>query len=74
MEGDEVQSLGNFFMELAEDRALYNDYLTNPLETMRQRGISEELIGMVLQGDLHGLQRKFAKGDVTVICGTVIVG
>jgi hypothetical protein len=74
-----VQLLAQFFRELAENHELYNSYLTDPLQTMRDYGISEDLIAKVLQGDLRGLNRKFLEefadsGGVTFLFGTIVVG
>jgi hypothetical protein len=72
MNGDNAEILAGFFREMAENPALYNDYLTNPLKTMRDRKIPEDLIGAVLQGDLHRLNKLFADADTAVILGTLI--
>jgi hypothetical protein len=55
-----IDLLEQFFRELANNHALYNDYLTNPLQTMRTYGVDEDLIAAVLQGDLRQLNRRFA--------------
>jgi hypothetical protein len=77
-----VQLLAQFFRELAENHELYNNYLTDPLQTMRAYGIPEDLIGAVLQGDLRHLNRRFAEefagldqadsGGATFLFGTII--
>ena len=76
-----VQLLAQFFRELADNHALYNSYLNDPLQTMRDYGIPEDLIAKVLQGDLRGLNRKFGEefgqgdsGGVTFLFGTIVVG
>jgi len=67
------QELAEFFASLAENPALYNDYLTDPLKTMRSANLSEELIGAVLQGDLHHLNKKFSEEFAEVIIlGTIV--
>ena len=74
-EGDKggARQLAEFFSRLAEDRALYNDYLTDPLGTMRAANLSEDLIGAVLQGDLHHLNKKFSEEFAEVIIlGTIV--
>jgi hypothetical protein len=71
----DAQQLAEFFSRLAEDRALYNDYLTDPLGTMRSANLSEELIGAVLTGDLHHLNKKFTEEFAAVIIlGTIVCG
>ena len=77
MNGDgetgDARALAAFFSRLAEDHALYNDYLTDPLKTMRSANLSEELIGAVLQGDLHHLNKKFSEEFAEVIIlGTIV--
>ena len=76
MEGSGADELRRFFEELARNRKLYNDYLSNPLGTMRDQGISEDLIGLVLQGDLQALNNLFAQQAAggAVICGTIVSG
>ena len=78
MNGGEGNALGQFFMDMAEDHALYNDYLANPLETMRGRGIAEDLISAVLEGDLHHLHAHFRElqkdASTVVILGTIVRG
>ena len=75
--------LVKFFRELAEDHALYNTYLIDPLRVMRDRGIPEDLIGAVLEGDLHHLHGYFVErfgppemqadaGGVTFLFGTIV--
>lgn len=58
-----IDRLEQFFRELANNHALYNDYLTDPLKTMREYGdgIDEDLIAAVLQGDLRELNGRFAE-------------
>jgi hypothetical protein len=70
--GGDGEALASFFKALADDPGLYNDYFTNPLETMRKRGLSEEVIGAVLQGDLHHLNRLLRDQDTAFILGTLI--
>ena len=68
-----AQDLADFFARLAEDRALYNDYLTNPLAAMRSANLSEDLIGAVLEGDLHHLNKLFTEEFAQmVILGTIV--
>jgi hypothetical protein len=70
-----VRALAEFFGRLAEDSALYNNYVTDPVATMREAGISEDLIAAVLQGNLRKLNKLFAEdaGHV-VILGTIVRG
>lgn len=78
-----IDLLEQFFRELADNHQLYNNYLTNPLQTMRDYGIDEDLIAAVLQGDLRHLNKRFAmrhggeadqsdSGGVTFLFGTII--
>ena len=77
--------LVQFFRELAESHELYNSYLVDPLQVMRDRGIPEDLIGAVLEGDLHHLHGYFVEkfgpsevdqaadsGGVTFLFGTIV--
>jgi hypothetical protein len=72
------QEIRDFFTRLADDRALYNDYLDHPLKAMRAAGLSEEAIGFILQGDLSRINElvQGAQGDQAgapaVICGTIV--
>ena len=71
----DARALAEFFSRLAEDHALYNDYLTDPLGTMRSANLSEELIGAVLVGDLHHLNKQFSDEFAEVIIlGTIVRG
>jgi hypothetical protein len=73
---DDATVLAEFFARLAEDPALYNDYLTDPVATMRGARIPEDLIQAVLTGNLHKLNQLFAMQDAahTVILGTIVRG
>jgi hypothetical protein len=73
------QEIREFFIRLADDRALYNDYLDHPLKAMRAAGLSEEAIGLILQGDLSRInelvqaaQGEQADAASAVICGTIV--
>jgi len=69
------QQLAEFFASLAENPALYNDYLTNPLGALRAANISEDLISAVLAGDLHHLNKRFQEEFAqTIILGTIVRG
>ena len=57
------QELAEFFASLAENPALYNDYLTNPLGALRAANISEDLN--------KRFQEEFAQ---TIILGTIVRG
>jgi len=72
---DDAARLSEFFGRLAEDPALYNDYLTDPVATMRAAAIPEELISAVMQGNVKKLNKLFAQdsGHV-VILGTIVRG
>ena len=78
MNGGNGGALGQLFMDMAEDHALYNDFLANPLETMRNRGIEEDLISAVLEGDLHHLHMHFRElqedSSTIIIRGTIVRG
>lgn len=73
---DDAAALEGFFARLAEDDVLYNNYLTDPLATMRAAGIPEGLIAAVLQGNLRKLNELFAARDAggPVILGTIVRG
>jgi hypothetical protein len=64
--------LKKFFEDLAEDSALYNSYLRDPVATMREYGLDEETITAVMTGDLRGLN-SLLKGEA-IICGTIVQG
>ena len=72
---EDAGALADFFGRLAEDPALYNDYVTDPVATMRAASIPEDLIAAVLQGNLRKLNKLFAEdsGHV-VILGTIVRG
>jgi hypothetical protein len=63
-------ALKQFFEDLAADPRLYNDYLRDPVATMREYGLDEETIQAVMTGDLKGLNARL-KGE-SVICGTIV--
>jgi hypothetical protein len=72
---DKARRLADFFVRLAKDPALYNTYLEEPLETMRSEGLPEDLIELVLQGDLRSLTELFAaKEGPPIILGTIVRG
>lgn len=72
---DDAAALRDFFARLADDPALYNDYITDPVKTMREAGIPEDLIAAVLQGNLRKLNKLFAEDSATpVILGTIVRG
>ncbi len=69
------QELAEFFASLAENPALYNDYLVNPLAALRAANIAEDLINAVLTGDLHHLNKRFSEEFAQVIIlGTIVRG
>jgi hypothetical protein len=68
-----------FFTRLAEDQRLYNDYLDDPLKVMRDNDIPEDLITLILQGNLKKINRLLApptedSDHPAVICGTIVRG
>jgi hypothetical protein len=63
-------ALKKFFEDLAADPRLYNSYLRDPVETMREYGLDEETITAVMTGDLKGLNDRL-RGE-SVICGTIV--
>jgi hypothetical protein len=73
---DDAARLEEFFLELAENPGLYNNYLKSPVDTMRgYGGISEEAIGAVLRGDLVHINRLFAQkqdSGTRYLFGTII--
>jgi hypothetical protein len=72
---EDADALAEFFGRLAEDPALYNDYVTDPVATMRAAGIPEDLIAAVLQGNLRKLNKLFEEDSGrTVILGTIVRG
>lgn len=67
--------LGDFFTRLADDPAFYNDYLDEPLKTMRDAGIPEHLINTILTGNIKRLNDLFKQDETatsTFIFGTLI--
>jgi hypothetical protein len=73
----DTAALAEFFGRLAEDPALYNNYITDPVGTMRAATptITEDLIAAVLQGNLRKLSKSFARdSDSVVILGTIVRG
>ena len=73
---DDAAALAEFFARLADDPALYNDYMTDPVAAMRTANIPEDLIAAVLQGNLRKLNKLFASEDAAhvVILGTIVRG
>jgi hypothetical protein len=74
---DDADALADFFARLADDPALYNDYVTDPVATMRAASIPEDLIAAVIQGNLRKLNRLFASREDSghvVILGTIVRG
>ncbi len=72
---EDAGALADFFGRLAEDPALYNDYVTDPVATMRAASIPEDLIAAVLQGNLRKLNKLFAEdSEHVVILGTIVRG
>jgi hypothetical protein len=75
---DDAAALADFFARLADDPALYNDYITDPVATMRAASIPEDIIAAVLQGNLRKLNKLFASredaGGPVVILGTIVRG
>ena len=71
---EDADPLAEFFGRLAEDPALYNDYVTDPVATMRAASIPEDLIAAVLQGNLRKLNKLFADTGHAVILGTIVRG
>jgi hypothetical protein len=69
---DSGEALAKFFRELAKNRRQYNDYLRDPLTVMREAGLDEDVIGLVLAGDLSTLNELLE--TASVICGTVVHG
>jgi hypothetical protein len=71
----EAGLLGDFFTSLAEDSELYNNYLDDPLRTMRDANIPEDLINTILTGNIRRLNELFREDDTaasTFIFGTLI--
>jgi hypothetical protein len=72
---DDAAALADFFGRLADDPALYNNYITAPVATMREASIPEDIIAAVLQGNLRKLNKLFADDSAhTVILGTIVRG
>jgi hypothetical protein len=73
----DADALAQFFERLADDAALYNNYVTDPVATMRGANIHEDLIAAVLQGNLRKLNEAFASREDAahiVILGTIVRG
>jgi hypothetical protein len=70
--GMSADALSEFFRRLADDRKLYNDYLRDPLSVMREARLDEEVIGMVLGGDLKGINNLLQSAAPNIICGTIV--
>ena len=64
--------LAAFFRELAENRKLHNDYVRDPVTTMRDYGLDEDTIALVMSGDLRRINDLLRDQDV--IAGTTIIG
>lgn len=64
------EKLERFFRELARDQALYEQYLADPQGVMRSKGIDEDVIQAVMQGNL-ALINDLVK-DSNLICGTLV--
>ena len=72
MNGD-AEILEGFFTRLAEDPKLYNDYLDDPLQTMRDAELPEALINTILTGNIKRLNDLFkSPATSTFIFGTLI--
>ena len=73
---DDAATLADFFNRLAEDALLYNDYLTDPVATMRKAGIPEHLINTIMTGNIRKLNQLFKQDAAgpTFIFGTLIRG
>jgi hypothetical protein len=71
-----AQILASFFEQLAEDKHLYDDYLSDPLAVMRDKGLPEDIINKILEGDLQGLHEVFTRDSSfgPVILGTIVRG
>lgn len=72
---DDAAVLAGFFTGLAEDAELYNNYLDDPLKTMREANIPEQLINTILTGNIRKLNQLFkddAAAASTFIFGTLI--
>jgi len=72
----DAQILASFFEQLAESKHLYDNYLSDPLSVMRDKGLPEHIINKILEGDLQGLNELFMKdaGGPIVILGTIVRG
>lgn len=73
---DDARKLADFFTRLAEDPALYNNYLADPLTTMRGAGIPENLISAILTGNIGKLNELFTQleAGTIIILGTIVRG
>jgi hypothetical protein len=70
--GMSADALSEFFRRLADDRKLHNDYLRDPLSVMREARLDEEVIAMVLGGDLKGINNLLRSAAPNIICGTIV--
>jgi hypothetical protein len=69
----DAEILEGFFTRLADEPELYNDYLDDPLKTMRDAEIPEQLINTILTGNIKRLNDLFKQpGTSTFIFGTLI--
>jgi hypothetical protein len=69
----DAEKLESFFTRLADEPTFYNDYLNNPLDQLRDAGISEEVINAILTGNIRMLNDLFkSPGTSTFIFGTLI--
>lgn len=65
--GDKLEK---FFRDLAKDPNLYQQYLADPEGVMRSRGLDEDVIQAVLQGNLTFINDLVK--DTNLICGTLV--
>jgi hypothetical protein len=75
--GENGRKLRDFFTQLADDPALYNNYLADPLTTMRGAGIPENLISAILTGNIGKLKESLAQdldAGTIIVLGTIVRG
>jgi hypothetical protein len=72
--GPDGKKLHDFFVLLAEDPALYQRYLQNPQQVMREQKLPDPVIAAVMQGNLKELNKLLKGSGKDIICGTIVRG
>ncbi len=74
--GPDGKKLHDFFLLLAQDPEgpLYQRYLKQPEQVMREQHLPDPVIAAVMQGDLKELNKLLKGSGKDIICGTIVRG